>query len=591
MRVTIVTAQLRGFDRVGGVGTGTTFLALGLARAGHTVNLLYIGHAHRDAGDEWSRLYERAGVGIATLAPDEAVEPRRFVRISAVERALRDDAPDAVIAHDFGAPAYAAQRLRALGLGFADTLFVVFCHGTRRWVKEVTRNPLASADVMLESSLERASVELADVVVSPSAFMIEWMRGQGWSLPETSRVIPYLTRSAALGEAVPERSGGNDGPVERLTYFGQREEIKGVGPFIAGLNALEPALLRSVELEFLGAETKQWTRERVESSLTQRTRAISFVSDLDQQEALERLSRPGTLAVMPSLADNSPNTVYECLERGIPFLASDSGGIAELVAPEDRARVVFEPTASGVADALRRALSAPGALRPARPAFDGAASLAAWSDLVELRPAVAAPSAASPDVDIVVTVSDWSPNQTYRKTRVVRAETRAAGLDAATADWVVCLEPGDEPDPELVETLVRAQAASGADVVTCAVRTDAGTWYFAGEPAGVGVLANHYGTVGLVRRSLLDQVDEPWLARGDPDWPLLARLSAAGAEIVSVPRPLVTRTDEPGTLEHDPSEGLLVVEHVERELPREVRSLARLAAGLAADAGRFKSPG
>ena len=36
--------------------------------------------------------------------------------------------------------------------------------------------------------------------------------------------------------------------------------------------------------------------------------------------------------MIPSLLDNSPNVVYECLEDGIPFLASDTGGIGELVA-------------------------------------------------------------------------------------------------------------------------------------------------------------------------------------------------------------------------------------------------------------------
>ncbi len=154
------------------------------------------------------------------------------------------------------------------------------------------------------------------------------------------------------------------------------------------------------------------------------------------------------------------------------------------------------------------------------------------------------------------------------------------------SDWVLVLEEGDEPAPELVETLARAQAVSGADVVTCGAETEAGTRLFAGEPGGVGVLGNQYGACALVRRALLDDVEEPWPVVGDQEWPLLARLSAAGARIVSVPLPLVRRSSEPGTLERDPSDGLLVVEHVERALPANLRSLGRLVAGLAADAQR-----
>ena len=90
------------------------------------------------------------------------------------------------------------------------------------------------------------------------------------------------------------------------------------------------------------------------------------------------------------------------------------------------------------------------------------------------------------------------------------------------------------------------------------------------------MLFNGYGTVALIRRSLLADVEE--------DWPLLARLSLGGARIVSVPVPLVTRSAEPGNLERDPADALLVAERFERALPDSLRSLARLAAGLAAAA-------
>jgi glycosyltransferase involved in cell wall biosynthesis len=540
LRITIVTAQLLGFDRVGGVGTATAFLTLGLARSGHSIDVAYIGDADTDVpAGEWSRVYGDAGVSVRRLAPDDTVEPRPFRRASAVERALRADPPEAVIAHEFGAPAYAAQRLRQLGLGFEDTLFVVFCHGTRRWVKEVTRNTSVSSELLLESALERASVELADVVVSPSAFMLGWMRDNGWSLPEASRVIPYLTRSGATGEAQDSRV--EDGSaIRRVTYFGRLEEIKGIGPFLAGLKTLDPALLRDVEIEFLGTPTKHWTQQRVQSERPQRDGGVSFQTGLDQPEALARLLQPGTLAVMPSLADNSPNAVYECLERGIPFVAGDSGGIAELVAPDDRSRVLFEPTAAGVAEALEQALRSTGPFRPARPAFDGPASLAAWAGVLELRP------------------------------------LQRTGGRVDESEWGLVVEDEDEADPELFATLTRAQGTSGADVVTCGLRTQTGVTLFAGEACGLEVLANHLGAAALVRRTSLG-------GGGERVWPLLTRLSAEGAHIVSAPLPLVSRTTSRAP---EAGDALRVVEEVERMLPREAGGLARLVAGLAADAER-----
>jgi glycosyltransferase involved in cell wall biosynthesis len=50
----------------------------------------------------------------------------------------------------------------------------------------------------------------------------------------------------------------------------------------------------------------------------------------DQAGAIEYLRGDGRLAVISSLADNFPNTVLECVGVGVPFLASDVGGIPEI---------------------------------------------------------------------------------------------------------------------------------------------------------------------------------------------------------------------------------------------------------------------
>ena len=164
-------------------------------------------------------------------------------------------------------------------------------------------------------------------------------------------MIPLLTRSAATGETGPSPSE-KGGSVERLTFFGRLEERKGVELFAAAINAMPQDLLRQVDVEFVGKPTKHWSLERVGSLFTDATRTalrdLTFHTGLDQHEALAHLSRPGTLAVMPSMAENSPNVVYECLERGIPFRASDVGGIAELVAPGDRERVLFQASAGSL---------------------------------------------------------------------------------------------------------------------------------------------------------------------------------------------------------------------------------------------------
>jgi glycosyltransferase involved in cell wall biosynthesis len=526
------------------------------------VDCLYAGNsATGTPASEWTRLYEANGIEIRTIArSEEMVEPSYLARARDIERTLAADPPDVVIAQDLAAPASTALRTRQLGLGFDRTLFVVYCHGGRRWITDTARKVHVLPGAHAVTLLEQACVELADVVVSPSSYLVDWMRGERWRLPERSFVIPYLSRSTATGER-PAAGRTNGDRVERIAFFGRLEERKGLRPFAEGLNALAPDLLRDVELEFVGAATPAWPRERIESLLSEETRRtlrrISFETSLDQPEALSRLSRPGTLAVMPSLGETFSNAVYECLERGIPFLASDAGAPPELVAAPDRSRVLFEPTAEGIASALRRALSDRGALRPAGLAFDPSDAYDEWSRVVQLQPE---PRHRDPGHARVAVVT--------------RGECTRVD---PSCEWVVLLDDGDALDDDCVETLLRAQAASGADVVTCGVRLPAGERLFLGDPGGLGALANHYGTIGLIRRSLLDDK-----ADREGSWQLFARLSLAGARVVSVPRALATSTTAPADVERDPAAALEVVRHFESHVPHALASVARLAAGLAA---------
>src|SRR5262249_30769673 len=86
---------------------------------------------------------------------------------------------------------------------------------------------------------------------------------------------------------------------------------------------------------------------------------------------------------------------------------------------------------------------------------------------------------------------------------VVQSDSRRAGLNRTAAAWVVFLDEQDTPDDDFIDALVDAQVASGADVVTAAVRpATEGTHVFLGDPGSLGLVANHYGVVGLVRSEL-----------------------------------------------------------------------------------------
>jgi glycosyltransferase involved in cell wall biosynthesis len=586
-RITIVASELLGRSGTGGAGTADSLLAVALGRHGHGVRLLVA--SGRETGPlsaEWSERYADANVEIEVLERMPGVSPSFLAPTLEVFHALRPDPPDVVIADDWRGLAFAALRARQTGLALTDTAFVIHCHGPGRVLTEFAQKVPDVQDRFGEDVTERASIELADAVVSPTAWLLEWMQRHGWPVP-SARVIPYVREAAALDETpdpVP-----TDERIRRLAFFGQLREGKGIRIFLHALALLDPAMLDGIEVLFLGSARGRWAPDRVVEALPALA-DVRFETTLDREAALAELRTPGTLAVMPSLLDNAPNTVSECIEHGIPFVSTSVGGIPELVAEEDRARVLCEPTAAALAAALANAVTSPAA--PARTAREPQESVTGWLDVVESVAPSERPTVRAARRIAVVARGEASARRAHRlvettesaEVEVVLAASRREGFDRTAAEWIVFLDEDDDPADGLLDAFVAAQAASDADVVTTAVRpaeNPDGIRIFLGDPGSLGLLENHYGVLAFLRSDIVaaqPMHDEA----ADPEWPLLARVALAGCRIVSIPEPLSTHSGAPGRVGDVPGEGLVVLEAFEQRPAHELGELPQLAATLGA---------
>lgn len=137
---------------------------------------------------------------------------------------------------------------------------------------------------------------------------------------------------------------------------------------------------------------------------------------------------------------------------------------------------------------------------------------------------------------------------------------RNAGWAAATGELVVFFDDDDVPRDDMIEALVAARTASGADVVAAGQRTFDGTGdpvpgpedvvgVFLGRPYELGLLKNQYGsTVCLWPRALLDRVGGfRHAATTQEDGELLARATLAGASIIGVPEALYWCRNSPNS--------------------------------------------
>ena len=531
-RVCIATPDILGPVKNGGIGTAYHHLARLLARRGHEVTVTYV---TRDAADtplmEQTRAYYAGfGIDFEPLVPRPAAGTP-LARVAAPTWALHDwlrgrERPfDVLHVSDWRGLGYGALLAKSLGLAFGTTHFVVHGHGPTLWNVEGNRQLLSTERELGWVFMERRSVELADTLTCGSAYLLGWMREAGYAMPARSFVWPNpFPAPRTTPEAATERAARDGAPLEEVVFFGRLEPRKGLILFIDALERLARRGRAPARITFLGkgspridgpgfirSATRNWPLE------------VRTITDFGAEEAVAYLSRPGRLAVLPSLQENSSLAVTECLCAGIPFIATAAGGTPELVAPEDRARALVAPDHIALGERIAELAGAP--LRAVRPCWDFERSLEVWlkwhaqSAPFEVAAARFAQQARiagaeTPPVTVcivhherpellrmavdsvlaqdypaldAVLVDDGSESAgaleaveaveaefAPRGWRVLRQENRYAGAarnaaaSAARGEWLLFLDDDNVLFPDAVSRLVRAARFSGADCVPAA---------------------------------------------------------------------------------------------------------------------------
>jgi len=519
--VCIVTADIVGPIRNGGIGTAYYNLAHALARAGHRVTVLYALGSYCENGTirQWIREYKRAGITLVPM-PSTPVETHAAMRMAhGVYEWLKTRHFDIVHCHEWRGIGFFTALGKRQGLCLRNSVLCVGAHSPVMWCHE-GMNDLADHDAIEVDFMERQSVALADVLWTPSQHMRDWLTREGWALPERVLHLPYILLDLDKARGRAARPGAH------LVFFGRLETRKGLDLFCDALDRLVKRGTPPPRVTFLGKlsrvdgmPTDEYLRERS----AQWPFPWKIVDDLDRDGAMTYLRGPNRVAVLPSKLDNLPYTVLECLAGGIPFVASNIGGIPEMIPPADRERVLFDLTAASMADRLGRVLAV--GLKPAPLAVPAETILAQWLDwhlenapartstprrtqasrfaplsgqpLVSVcvttrnRPAFLAAALDSirkqdyPHIEVVV-VDDGSdmpeahahlealaPEFDRKQWQILRQPNRYVGaarnaaIGAARGDYLLFMDDDNLAVRSEVSTFVRAAVSSGADVLTC----------------------------------------------------------------------------------------------------------------------------
>jgi glycosyltransferase involved in cell wall biosynthesis len=526
LRVCIATAEILGPSKNGGIATAYFALAAALSSAGHSVTVLCLQEQSPERSVEaWQPYFRERRIELLSVpAFAELIEAPRSVAVSYSAYCwLRTRRFDVIHFPDLQGHGYYAILAKHQGLDFHDTTICVGLHSPLSWIRQANREAPLSPDELEMDFMERESIRLADVAVSPSQYLLAWLRNNGWALPPRC----YVQQNIYPPELIRLwQTKGRRGELRRageFVFFGRMEERKGVKLFCDALDQFSREEMAPIRITFLGKNATiagEDSAAYVKSRAERWSLSVQVVTDLGHEAALRFLRESDErVAVMPYLEDNLPYTVLECLGAGIPFLASRVGGIPELIADEDLERITFAPALDALVSCLRRA--ARDGVLCAQPKVDPAENRSCWLDwhasLISL-PDTERISGESiiqreePLVSVCLSCRDpleslhaltYLENQDWTNLEVILVDCRTkrpenelqlpqlynvfrskgwrivrgddscllSERDAAAAqargEYLLFMNEDDWAKPDEIGTFVRAAENSGADILTC----------------------------------------------------------------------------------------------------------------------------
>jgi glycosyltransferase involved in cell wall biosynthesis len=203
----------------------------------------------------------------------------------------------------------------------------------------------ASAVLAVESGIHRAlhSYSSIDIMVAPSQFLCDVMSRAGFDA-DRLRVVSNVVQVQPQVRPPPSRPTGS----ASFVFAGRLNHEKGLD-----------TLIRAVELcrDDISVQVAGEGPERLSSEQLASRRSpgrVHFLGRLDKSALMTRVAGAVALVVPSRWYENQPMTVLEAFAVGVPVIASDLGGLPELVTDGQEGLLVPHNDPHALAAAMTR---------------------------------------------------------------------------------------------------------------------------------------------------------------------------------------------------------------------------------------------
>jgi glycosyltransferase involved in cell wall biosynthesis len=199
----------------------------------------------------------------------------------------------------------------------------------------------ATAEMSRRHLTLRRALDAADLVICPSRYLISKFAEFGFDTQHYRFIRQGLVRSP---DAHPATAGG-ESDILRLGYVGQIKAHKGVDLFVDAVTALLDSG-RRVSLDIWGDESAAPEYVTQLKGRTAAYPAIRWNGQYSGAKVWDVLAKLDALVVPSRWYENSPTVILEAYAMHLPVVATNLGGMAELVEHESSG-LLFELNDAG----------------------------------------------------------------------------------------------------------------------------------------------------------------------------------------------------------------------------------------------------
>jgi glycosyltransferase involved in cell wall biosynthesis len=200
----------------------------------------------------------------------------------------------------------------------------------------------------------RQVFQMVDLVISPSKFLIEKMKAYGFHHPNMIQ-LPYGLET--IPAELPDRE---ESPEKlRIGYRGRISPEKGIDILI---EAFKKVTGDQLSLLIYGDINERMPYDRYLLKMAREDRRIHFMGRYSNRE-LPKIMEGIDISVVPSRwYENQPYTILESFAYGIPVIATNLGGMSEMIVDGGNGLLFELNNVKDLANQLQRFVSDPGLL-------------------------------------------------------------------------------------------------------------------------------------------------------------------------------------------------------------------------------------